>query len=166
MKNVDGLERTVASVAGEKGTLVVFTCNHCPFAQAWEGRITELGNAFMNQGVGAIAINSNDTERFPGDAFEPMQERAKTAGMKFPYVVDATSEVARAYGAEKTPEAFLFDAQRRLVYRGAIDANAQEPEKVQVHHLRNALEALVAGTPIPRPEVPAVGCSIKLRPVT
>lgn len=164
MKNVDETELTIAAVAGKKGTLVVFTCNHCPFAQAWEDRITALGNEYGAKGVGVIAINANDTERFPGDAFEPMQARAKNAGMQFPYVVDDTSAVARAFGAEKTPEAFLFDADNHLVYRGAVDDNAHAPEEVQEHYLRSALEALVAGTPIAQPEVPAVGCSIKLRP--
>ena len=163
MKNVDDSETTIASVAGEHGTLVVFTCNHCPWAQAWEGRITTLGNDYSERGVGVIAINANDPTEYPEDGFEPMQERARAAGMQFPYVVDATSEVARAFGAQKTPETFLFDAEGKLVYQGAIDDNAHEPENVASHHLRDALESLVNGQPIANPRTRAMGCSIKLR---
>jgi peroxiredoxin len=163
MKNVDGREITIDSVRGRRGTLVIFTCNHCPYAQRWESRIVTLGNRFREQGVGVIAVNPNDPTEYPSDAFEPMQARAREAGMQFPYVVDATSDVARAYGATRTPEAFLFDARWRLVYHGAIDDNASEPDQVQSRYLEDALTAVAAGRAPAVAQSRAVGCSIKFR---
>ncbi len=163
LKNVDGRELTLSDVRGAKGTLVVFTCNQCPFAIAWEDRIAALGNEFAARGIGVIAINSNDGEAYPGDAFGPMQERARAKGFKFPYAVDATSAIARAFGATRTPEAFLFDAAGKLVYHGTIDDNAREPEKVEHHYLRDALTAVAAGQPVALGETKAIGCGIKFR---
>ncbi|MBX3269881.1 MAG: thioredoxin family protein [Sandaracinaceae bacterium] len=163
MRGVDGQMASVASVAGRHGTLVIFTCNHCPWAQAWESRITELGNTYRDRGVGVIAINPNDPVQFPADGYEQMQRRAEAAGMRFPYVVDETSNVARAYGATRTPEVFLFDRRGRLVYHGAIDDNAHQPEQIQHHYLRDALEAVIAGRAIAEGETRFLGCSIKFR---
>ncbi|MCA9608079.1 MAG: thioredoxin family protein [Myxococcales bacterium] len=163
MRGVDGQQTSIASVAGEHGTLVIFTCNHCPWAQAWESRITALGNTYRQRGVGVIAINSNDPEEFAADGYPQMQERARAAGMQFPYVVDETSNVARAFGATRTPEAFLFDGRGHLVYHGAIDDNAHEPAQVQHHYLRDALDAVVAGRPIAEGETRFLGCTIKFR---
>src|SRR5580765_6466398 len=98
MKNVDGTETTLAQVQKPAGTLVVFTCNHCPFAKAWESRIVALGNDYAAKGIGVVAINSNDPKVAPEDDMGTMQARAKEDGMKFPYVVDATSSVAKAFG--------------------------------------------------------------------
>ena len=103
MKNVDGKEVTIAGVKGTKGTLVVFSCNHCPWAKAWESRIVELGNAYPKRGVGVIVINPNDPSAYEEDAYPAMQQRARQRGMKYPYAVDATSDLARAYGATRTP---------------------------------------------------------------
>lgn len=163
MKNVDGDEVSLSEVAGDKGTLVVFTCNHCPWAQAWHDRIVAIGNTFPEKGVGVIAVNSNDPAEHAVDGFEGMQKRAEATGMEFPYVVDEHSRLARAFGASRTPEAYLFDEAGELVYRGAIDDNAKEPEQVEHRYLKNALQALVAGEPIPVAESKALGCSIKLR---
>lgn len=163
MRNVDGKDLTLAAARGAKGTLVVFTCNQCPFAVAWEDRIAALGNEFGAKGVGVIAINSNDGEAYPGDAFAPMQERAKAKGFRFPYVVDATSGIARTFGATRTPEAFLFDASGTLVYHGTIDDNAREPAKVEHHYLRDALAAVAAGRSVEVKETKAIGCGIKFR---
>ena len=117
MKNVDGKEINLKSIVQPAGTLVVFTCNQCPLAKMWESRIIEIGNAYAAKGIGVVAINANDPKAYPEDAFDAMQVRAKEKGMEFPYVVDATSNVARAFGATKTPEAFLFDKNGKLVYR-------------------------------------------------
>jgi peroxiredoxin len=163
MKNVDGKEVTIAGVKGTKGTLVVFSCNHCPWAKAWESRIVELGNAYPKRGVGAIVINSNDPSAYEEDAYPAMQQRARQRGMKYPYAVDATSDLARAYGATRTPEAFLFDAKGRLVYHGTVDDNAHEPDKVEHRYLRDALDAIVAGHEVAVKETKALGCSIKFR---
>lgn len=162
MKNVDGKELSIADVKGEKGTLVVFTCNHCPFAKAWEGRIVELGNSCAKRGIGVIAINSNDPAEYAEDSYDQMQKRAKDHGYQFPYVVDATSDVARAFGASRTPEAFLFDKTGKLIYHGAVDDN-KEAGKVGQRYLKDALDALVAGKDVAVKETKAVGCSIKFR---
>jgi peroxiredoxin len=163
MRNVDGKDVTIAAMKGEKGTLVVFTCNHCPWAQRWESRIVELGNSYAKQGIGVIAISSNDPAAFPDDDLVPMQKRAKEKGYGFPYVMDATSDVARAFGATRTPEIFLFDATGKLVYKGAVDDNAREPEKVTARYLKDALDAVVAGKKIELAETKAFGCTIKYR---
>jgi len=163
MKNVDGSKVSISEMSGEEGTLVLFICNHCPWVQAWEGRIAEIGNEFQTKGVGVIAVNPNDPAAYPSDGFEEMQKRAEKVGYEFPYVVDATSDVARAFDATKTPEAFLFDENGELVYKGTIDDNARNPEQVEKQYLRNALEALVAGNEIPDQVTKALGCSIKFR---
>jgi peroxiredoxin len=164
MQNVDGRMLSIADVKGAKGTLVVFTCNHCPWAKAWEQRIVDLGNAYLEKGVGVIAINPNDPNVYEDDGAANMQARAKEKNMKFPYVVDATSGVARAYGATKTPEIFLFDATDKLVYYGAVDDNAEEPSGVKKPYLKDALDAVVIGKPVVVASTKAMGCSIKFRP--
>lgn len=164
MKNVDGRELSIADVSGERGMLVIFSCNSCPWVKAWEDRIASIGNAYQKKGFGVIVINSNDPKNMAEDSFEIMQTRAKERRFAFPYVVDATSNVARAFGATRTPEVFLFDKNARLVYHGVIDDNAKEPKKVENHYLRDALEALIAGRDIPMKETKAFGCTIKFRP--
>jgi peroxiredoxin len=161
MKSVDGREVSIADIAGKQGTLVVFTCNHCPWAKAWEQRIASLGNTYATRGVGVIAINANDPKEHADDGYDGMVDRAKTLGLKFPYVVDNGSAVARAFGAERTPEAFLFDAQGRLVYHGTIDDNAEHADQVKEAYLANALAAVAAGKPVEVKETKALGCSIK-----
>lgn len=163
MQNVDGRMLTLGGIAGEKGTLVIFSCNHCPFVQAWQARMVAIGNDGQAKGVGVVLVNANDPVAFPADDLEHMKTQAETAGYKFPYLVDATSDVARAFGADRTPDVFLFDAERRLVYRGAVDDNTYKPEEVKQHYLRDAVAALLAGQPVPTPETRSVGCSIKFR---
>jgi len=163
MKSVDGKEINLKSMMQPAGTLVVFTCNHCPFAKKWESRIIELGNDYAAKGIGVVAINAYDPKVAPDDSYEAMQQRAKEKGMEFPYVVDATSGVARAFGATRTPEAFLFDKSGKLVYHGAIDDNADDAAKVEKAYLKSALEAVVNGAPVLVPETKSIGCSIKFR---
>lgn len=164
MKNVDGRELSLAESAGPNGLLVVFTCNHCPWARAWEERIVALGNACRGKGIGVVAVNSNDPSEYTEDGYEPMQARAKEKGFEFPYVVDATSGVARAFGATKTPEAYLFDAHGKLVYAGAVDDNAKDPGAVKAQYLKDALDAVAGGRPVTIARTKALGCSIKFRP--
>lgn len=161
MKNVDGKEMSIADVKGEKGTLVIFSCLHCPFVKSWEKRIAELGNAYRKKGLGVIQINSNDPAA-AGDTFEGMQQRVKEQGFQFPFVVDASSDVARAFGASRTPEFFLFDKTGRLVYHGALDDN-KDAASVTQPYLKNALDAVLAGQEPPVKETKAVGCTIKFR---
>ena len=163
MKSVDGKMVSIADVAGKSGTLVVFTCNHCPFAKDWEQRIVELGNSYAGKGIGVVLVNANDPAGHPDDGYEEMQARAKSRGMKIPYVVDDTSSVARAFGASVTPEAFLFDKGGKLAYHGTIDDNRKEPDKVKARYLKDALDAVVAGKTPAVPETKGLGCGIKFR---
>jgi peroxiredoxin len=164
MKSVDGKEYSIASVAGKKGTLVIFTCNHCPWVKHWQGRIAAIGNAAAAQGIGVIAINSNDPSQFPEDAYDEMVSRAKQLGLRFPYVMDATSDVGRAFGATHTPEAFVFDADGKLVYHGGVDDNAESERAVSHAWLHDAMDAVANGRTVALAETKALGCSIKLRP--
>jgi peroxiredoxin len=163
MKNVDGQEIDIKEVVQPAGTLVVFTCNHCPFAKKWSSRIVALGNDYSAKGIGVIAINANDPKAYEEDGMDVMQKRAKEEGMEFPYVVDATSNVARAFGATKTPEAFLFDKNGKLVYHGAIDDNGDDPEKVENAYLKLALDAVLNGGEVAVKETKSIGCTIKFR---
>jgi peroxiredoxin len=165
MKNVDGSEVSIADVTGKEGTLVIFSCNHCPFVKAWQDRIASIGNAAKGKGVGVIVINSNDPASYPEDSFTEMQARAKQLGFTFPYVVDATSGVARSFDATRTPEAFLFDKDGKLVYHGAID-DSQKVDQVSQHFLQDAIDAATAGKDIPVKETKFVGCGIKYRTKT
>jgi len=163
MKSVDGSEVSIEKVAGKNGTLVVFTCNHCPWAKMWQTRVASIGNAALEQGIGVIAINANDPAEYPEDEFAPMQERAKMLGFKFPYAVDATSGIAKAFGATRTPEAYLFDAKGKLVYHGAIDDNPRDESAVEKAWLHDAVNAVATGGSIETAETKALGCSIKYR---
>jgi len=163
LKNVDGKDLTLTDMMGKKGTLVVFTCNHCPYAMAWEDRIVSLGNAYSAKGIGVVAVNSNDPTIVEGDSYAAMQTRAKDKKFGFPYVVDEGSKLATAFGASRTPEAFLFDAQGKLVYHGTIDDNHKEAGKVTKTYLKDALDAVADGKAVATAETKAVGCSIKFK---
>lgn len=163
MQTAAGAKVSIASAKGAKGTLVIFTCNHCPWVKAWEKRIAAVGNAAVKSGFGVVAINSNDPAKVPEDSLEAMAVRAKELGLVFPYAVDSTSGIARAFGASKTPEIFLFDVAGKLVYTGAVDDNAEKPEEVKQKHLEEALASVAAGKPVARPETKALGCTIKWR---
>jgi hypothetical protein len=163
MKSVDGKEISIAQAAGKKGTMVIFICNHCPWVKMWQSRIATIGNAAMEKGLGVIAINSNDPEAYPEDGYDQMKERAGQVGYKFPYAVDATSEVARAFGASHTPEAYIFDAKGRLVYHGGVDDNARDEAAVKGAWLKDAVDAVATGHKVALAETKSLGCGIKLR---
>ncbi len=154
---------SIADVQGKAGTLVIFTCNHCPFARGWERRIAELANSYSKKGIGVILINANDPAKYPEDDFAGMQARAKQLGLQVPYAMDETSGVARALGASVTPEAFLFDKTGKLAYHGAIDDNHRDPAAVKTHYLKDALDAVLEGHPAPRAETKGIGCGIMFR---
>jgi peroxiredoxin len=164
MENLDGSRLAINDIRGSAGTLVVFSCNHCPYVVAWEERMASLFNGASEQGIGVIVINSNDSEKYPADSLPKMRDRAKERGFEFPYVVDATSEVARAFGATRTPEVFLFDDAGKLSYHGAIDDNSEDPLGVKEHYLRDAMHALIAGEKVKTKQTKAIGCTIKFRP--
>lgn len=151
----------LADLRGKVGTLVVFTCNHCRWSQAWEQRWVALANRVMAQGIGVLALNPNDPKRFEEDNLAAMKKRAKQLKMQFPYAVDEGGKLARAYGATRTPEVFLFDGELKLVYRGAIDDNAFEPAKASKHYLRDALQALLAEREVEPADSDVQGCGIR-----
>ena len=160
LPGVDGRRHSLDHFADKEAVVVVFTCNHCPYAQAWEDRLIQLQRDYMDRGVAFVAINANDPVKYPGDNFEAMQERARSREYPFPYLQDLPQTTARAYGATRTPDVFVFDRQRKLVYHGAPDDNS-DVDLVQQHYLRDALEAALAGRLAPISETPPVGCTIK-----
>jgi peroxiredoxin len=160
LKGIDGKVHSLPELKGEKATVVVFTCNHCPFAKAYEDRLIGLAKAYASQGVRFVAINPNDPKVQPQDGLEEMIARAKEKGLPYPYLVDDTQEIAKAYGAQVTPHVFVLDAEGVLRYRGRVDDSAKEGE-VKSRDLRDALDALVAGKPVPVPATKAFGCGVK-----
>ena len=148
---------------GEAATVVVFTCNHCPYALAWQDRIADVARDYGDRGVLLLAINANDADRYPRDSLEAMQARVAREDWPMPYLHDATQEVARAYGAQTTPDVFVLDAGGALRYRGAPDADYDDPAE-RAAWLRDALDAVLAGESPARAETKPVGCSIKWKP--
>ncbi|MDD4319036.1 MAG: thioredoxin family protein [Candidatus Peribacteraceae bacterium] len=144
--------------------VVIFTCNHCPYAKAYEDRLIALAERFDEQGVQFVLINSNDAAGYPEDSFEAMKARAAEKGFPFPYCVDESQEVALAFGALCTPHCFVFDEERRLRYKGQVDDNWKEPQDVTRHALRDAVAALLADDDPPVAEANTIGCSIKWKP--
>jgi peroxiredoxin len=161
LPGVDGKHYSLADFSADTALVIFFSCNHCPYVQAYEDRVMELQKEFGSKGVRFIAINSNDASTYPDDSFENMVKRAKDRKFNFLYLRDDSQEVARAYGATHTPHLFLFDKDRKLRYTGRIDDNWQEPAKVTRRHLRDALIALLSGQAPPEAETFAVGCTIK-----
>tara|TARA_B110000914_G_scaffold25295_1_gene18998 strand:+ start:1474 stop:2037 length:564 start_codon:yes stop_codon:yes gene_type:complete len=161
LADISGNTMTLADVKGDAGTLVVFSCNTCPWVIRWEDRYVTLANTYAPKGIGMIAVNSNAARFGSEDSLEEMVEHAKNNGYNFPYAQDPESELASAFGATKTPHIYLFNADDKLVYLGAIDDNAKNAKKVEVPFLANAIDALLAGNPINPQTTKALGCSIK-----
>lgn len=145
----------------DKLLVVVVSCNHCPYVIAYEPRIVALANEYAAKGVGFVAVNANDATRYPDDGMQPMKVRARERGFPFPYVRDDSQAFVRALGARFTPEVFVFDRERKLRYHGRIDDNHRDASRVTSHDLRNALDALLAGSSPPVTETTAFGCSVK-----
>lgn len=141
--------------------VVVFTCNHCPYAQAYEDRLIALANHFDGEGVQFVLINSNDASSYPEDSMENMQKLSQQKSYPFPYCMDETQEAAKAFGALCTPHCFVFNHERRLKYKGRVDDNWSDPSAVSEHNLREAIAALLKGEEPPAHEANAIGCSIK-----
>jgi len=163
LKGVDGKTYTPEDFKGKKALAVIFWANHCPYVQAWEERIIQLQKEYADRGVQFILVSSNDPAKYPEDGFEAMKERARMKGYPFPYVFDETQEVARAYGAERTPEIFLFDQEGKLRYHGAPDDNYENPQAVRHHYFREAIEAVLKGQEPGIQETRPVGCTVKWR---
>jgi peroxiredoxin len=160
LKAVDGKLYSLKDFGDRKTLVVVFSCNHCPYVQAYEDRMVQLQRDYSGKGVTLLAINSNDDHDYPEDSFENMIKRAKDKGFNFPYLRDETQDVARKYGAICTPHIFAFDAQRTLQYKGRIDDN-RDAADVKTHDLKNALDAILDGRRPSVQETRPFGCSIK-----
>jgi peroxiredoxin len=157
----DGKAYSLGSFQDAKVLVVSFTCNHCPYAQAYEDRFIALAREFAPKGVAFAAINPNDAASYPADGFDKMVERAKEKDFPFPYLRDESQAVAKAYGAVCTPHLFVFDGGRKLVYEGRIDDNWKKSAEVKSHDLRNAIEDVLAGKPVRVANTNPMGCSIK-----
>ena len=160
----DGKTYSLDDFRGAQALVVVFTCNHCPYAQAAEERLIAIARDYADRGVRMVAINPNDATRYPEDSFAEMKNRAREKSFPFPYLYDESQSVARAYDAVCTPDIFVFDATLGLRYNGRIDDNWQEPAKVTRKDLRAALDAILASPAeedLPFKPTPSMGCSIK-----
>jgi len=163
LKGVDGKTHTLDSIKGAKATIVVFSCNHCPYVVMNEDRLVSAFKDYAAQGVGMAAISSNDAANYPDDSFAEMKKRAQEKAFPFPYLYDESQSVARAYTATHTPHLFVFDKDLKLAYTGAVDDdnNYKTRKKVEKPYLRDALDDLCAGRPVRLAETHAIGCTIK-----
>lgn len=162
LRDFNGKAVTSDDFGGSKGVLVAFICPHCPFVRHVRGEFARLAQDFQQRGVAVIAINSNDVTAFPDDGPDGMRKEASEVGYTFSYLYDDTQEVARSFRAACTPDFFLFDDQRRLVYRGQFDdSRPKSPVPVTGKDLKEAVDALLAGRPVPADQRPSLGCNIK-----
>ena len=161
LSGTDGKTYSLADVRGPKGTLVVFICNHCPYVKASIDRIVAEAKALREIGVGTIAIMPNDTRVYPEDSFDKMKAFAARYGFGFPYVIDTTQEVARAYDAQCTPDFFGFNLQDELQYRGRLDALRMTPITNARRDLFEAMQQVAETGHGPKEQLPSMGCSIK-----
>lgn len=159
---VSGRHVSYTELAGERGTLIMFICNHCPYVVHVNEQLVALGNDYADSGIGMAAISSNDATSHPADAPDKMKQQALRLGYAFPYLYDESQDVARAYQAACTPDFFLFDDQAKLVYRGRLDDSTPGSGKpVTGADLRAAMDAMLAGQPITDVQMPSMGCNIK-----
>lgn len=164
LKNIDGKMMSLADVPNAKGYIVVFTCNHCPFSVAYEDRIIALDKKYKPLGYPVVAINPNDVVRVPDDSYDNMIQRAKDKQFTFPYLHDETQEVAKAFGATRTPHVFILkrdNNRNTLKYIGAIDNNSDDASAVTSKFVEDAADALIAGKTVTATETKAIGCTIK-----
>ena len=163
LDGTDGKTYTLADCSGERGTLVMFLCNHCPFVKAVIDRIVQDANELAGHGIGAVAIMPNDTDSYPADSFENMKLFGSQNGFGFPYLIDRTQEIARAYDAACTPDFFGFDRDLGLQYRGRLDASRMEPVPDARRELLEAMIQVAETGRGPEEQLPSMGCSIKWR---
>lgn len=164
LKNIDGSTVSLSSYSSQKGAIIVFTCNHCPYSVKYEDRIIALHEMFAPKGYPVIAINPNDAEKVPEDSFENMKIRASEKKFTFPYLIDDSQQTALAYGAKRTPHVFVVSNTKegaRVMYIGAIDDNATDADAVETFFVRDAVSELLAGGVPTKPLTKAIGCSIK-----
>ena len=162
LRGVDGRDHSLADYGDASALVLVQSCNHCPYVRAWEGRLNAIQKDYAERGVRIVAISSNDAASHPEDSFEQMQVRAREQQFNFDYLYDESQSVARSLGAERTPEVFVFDGDRKLAYHGAIDDNRDETA-VTSDYLRDALDAVLSGAAPAVADTPPVGCTVKWR---
>jgi peroxiredoxin len=162
LPGVDGRDHSLDDYRDAQALVLVQSCNHCPYVQAWEGRLIAIQQEYGDRGVRIVAISSNDVSSHPEDSFEQMELRSSEQGFNFDYLYDESQDVARELGSERTPEVFVFDGERRLAYHGAIDDNRDEAA-VTGNYLRDALDAVLAGEVPTVADTPPVGCTVKWR---
>ena len=164
LKNIDGKIVSLGTIPNAKGYIVIFTCNHCPYAKAYEDRIIALHNKFAPQGYPVVAINSNDPKVAPEDSYAKMKERAKEKGFPFVYLYDETQTVARQFGAVRTPHVYLVqnnNGKKTVAYIGAIDNNWENAAAADQQYVEQAINSLKEGNPVAVQETKAIGCTIK-----
>lgn len=162
LPDANGAMHSLDDAAGSRAYLVMFICNHCPFVMHVANELARLGKDCQAKNVAVFAINSNDVEKYPADGPEKMKEVAALRGYTFPYLLDADQSVAKAYQAACTPDLYLFDADRKLTYRGQLDSSRPgNAVVVDGRDLRGAIDAVLSGEPVPDDQVPSVGCNIK-----
>ncbi|HMT29949.1 MAG TPA: thioredoxin family protein [Bacteroidia bacterium] len=164
LKNVTGINVSLSGLKDNKGAIVVFTCNHCPFSVAYEDRIIALHKKYASQGFPVVAINPNDAGKVPEDSFEAMKTRAKEKQFPFVYLQDATQEVAKAFGAARTPHVFILSrngSDYKVEYIGAIDNNTDEPSAATEKYVEKAMDELIAGKKVTTNFTKAIGCTVK-----
>lgn len=160
--NVDSKTVSLADFADAKALVVIFMCNHCPFVKHLAPALAEFGRECQAKGVAVVAISSNDVANYPDDSPEQMVHEAENRGYTFPYLYDEDQSVAQAYKAACTPDFYVFDSEKKLAYRGQFDASRPGNEvPVTGSDLRQAVDAVVAGQPVPEPQMPSIGCNIK-----
>lgn len=165
LPDVFGHPVSLSSFKTSKAVIVMFICNHCPFVKHIRREISDLAKDYQTKGVAVVGINSNDAETHPEDSPEKMREEARRLDYTFPYLHDSTQEVAKAYGAACTPEFFVLDGDRHLVYHGQFDDSRPGNDKpVTGHDLKRAINAVLAGKPVPEPQKQSLGCNIKWKP--
>lgn len=161
LPGVDGKTYSLESFLEKSFLVVIFMCNHCPYVKAVLQRLIDLQKETGPQGVQLVGINSNDAEHYPDDSFENMRKTTKEKGINFPYLLDASQETAKAYSAVCTPDIYVYGPERKLLYRGRIDDNWENEEKVTRRDLKEALDCIVAEQEVSGEQIPSMGCSIK-----
>jgi len=162
LTNVDSKTVSLADFSDAKALVVIFMCNHCPFVKHLADALAEFGRECQEKGVAVVAISSNDVANYPDDSPEQMVHEAENRGYTFPYLYDEDQSVAKAYKAACTPDFYVFDAEQKLAYRGQFDASRPGNDvAVTGEDLRKAVDAVVAGQPVPEPHMPSIGCNIK-----
>ena len=165
LEGIDSKTHSLKSYSEKEIIVIIFMCNHCPYVKAVLKRIIDLQNEFIDRGVQFIGINPNDATRYPDDSLENMKIIAKENDFSFPYLIDPSQEVAKLYDAVCTPDLYVYDKNRKLVYRGRIDNNWEDSEKVTQQDLKLALENILSGEVITSEQIPSMGCSIKWKTI-